>query len=158
MPIFTRSIKPESKAFLILERLFVLQFMQRKMESDKPMKSGSLLGSENSSSRAEPGRPHLVFLEGEGNPLIRHCPGRRSFGKFNLAIEDHALVQIKAYRKLVKSAARADSLRNGGGGGDGGGDGGDGGGGGGLAGGPPDEEKDVTDREMAAALQRPVAV
>ena len=128
--------------------------MQRKMESDKPMKAGSLLGSENSSSRAEPGRPHLVFLEGEGNPLIRHCPGRRSFGKFNLAIEDYALVQIKAYRKLGKTAARADTLRNGGGGADGA----DGDVSGGLAGGPPDEEKDVTDREMAAALQRPVAV
>ncbi len=122
------------------------------MESSKPTKSGSLLGSDNSSSRAEPGRPHLVFLEGEGNPLIRHCPGRRSFGKFNLAIEDHALIQIKAYRKLVKSAARADTARDSA---HGGGDGGDGGG---NAAGPPDEEKDVTDREMAAALMRPVAV
>ncbi len=120
--------------------------MQRKMASDKPMKTGSLLGSENSSSRAEPGRPHLIFLEGEGNPLIRHCPGRRSFGKFNLAIEDHALVQIKAYRKLVKGAARADPPR------DAAAHGGD------AAGGPADEEKDVTDREMAVALQRPVAV
>ena len=123
--------------------LFSLQFMQRKMGSDKPLKAGSLLGSENSTSRAEPGRPHLIFLEGEGNPLIRHCPGRRSFGKFNLAIEDHALVQIKAYRKLVKSAAKADPPPDAARGGD-------------LAGGPPDEEKDVTDREMAAALQRPV--
>ena len=122
------------------------------MESDKPTKSGSLLGSENSSSHAEPGRPHLVFLEGEGNPLIRHCPGRRSFGKFNLAIEDHALIQIKAYRKLVKSATRAETTRDSAHGG------GEGGGGGGNAAGPPDEEKDVTDREMAAALKRPVAV
>ncbi len=120
--------------------------MQRKMGADKPAQSGSLLGSDLSSPRAaEPGRPHLVFLEGEGNPLIRHCPGRRSFGKFNLAIEDHALVQIKAYRRLLKGAARPDPPR------DAAARGGD------PAGGPADEEKDVTDREMAAALQRSVA-
>ena len=118
------------------------------MEADKPRKQNSLLGCEDPSKRAENGRPRLVFLEGEGNPLIRHCPGRRSFGKFNLAIEDHALIQIKAYRKLLKDISRSDPAREGAESHAAAAD----------AGGRPrpagdsDQDKDVSDREMAAAL------
>jgi hypothetical protein len=121
--------------------------MQRKMEADKPMRQRTLLGAENNPKRAEHGRPTLFALEGEGNPLIRHCPGRRSFGKFNLAIEDHSLIQIKAYRKLLKDISRPRD------GGQSAGD--DPAGRTAAAAGDPDMDKDVSDREMAAALAPP---
>ena len=123
-----------------------VQFMQRKLEADNPSKPARLRGADNPSTRRASGKPQLLFLEGEGNPFIRHCPGRRSFGKFNVAMEDHALVQIKAYRKLLKKAAQsagtAPTAADGG-----------------APSAPDDggsgEGKDVSDREMAAALKRP---
>ncbi len=84
--------------------------MQRKIDADKalhPGRNASTKMASPSSDAVPTGPPQIVFLEGEGNPLIRHCPGRRSFGKFNPAMEDYALIQIKAFRKFVKDAGRA---------------------------------------------------
>lgn len=76
--------------------------MQRKLEAEKASqalypafkKTGISVGNDSK-------HPIIVFLEGEGNPLLRHCPGRSSFGKFNPAMEDHSIVQSKIYRRFV---------------------------------------------------------
>jgi len=44
-----------------------------------------------------------VYVKNEqGHPLMRLCPGRRSFGGFNPGMEEYATLQLKEHRKAAK--------------------------------------------------------
>eukprot|EP00961_Rhodomonas_salina_P001750 24202-Rhodomonas_salina.3 len=65
----------------------VWQFMQKKAaavsagsDALKPVARGV---AERVSGQGE---TSVIHLDGEGSPLVRHFPGRRSFGKFNATV------------------------------------------------------------------------
>mmetsp|Transcript_103 Transcript_103/g.197 ORF Transcript_103/g.197 Transcript_103/m.197 type:complete len:195 (+) Transcript_103:139-723(+) len=93
------------------EKITSMKFMQKKAaavsagsDALKPVARGV---AERVSGQGE---TSVIHLDGEGSPLVRHFPGRRSFGKFNATIEEYATGQIKIFRRAEKDIARGGPL------------------------------------------------
>uniref|UniRef100_A0A7S4PB21 Uncharacterized protein n=1 Tax=Guillardia theta TaxID=55529 RepID=A0A7S4PB21_GUITH len=87
-----------------------MRFMQRKAQE---LSYAARTGEESRASRGlEEAALNAILRSEEGNPLIRYCPGRRSFGGFNKPMEDYGVMQIKDFKRMAKEFVGATKKMN----------------------------------------------